>query len=179
MNTASNPLDSLREIVLSLFPWLLKLGTWTYRVDRVNADGTLDLAPTSAIPPRLPSVPQWLVGGVEVTPLVGSLVGVVYLDASTPGAKPVPAIVAFAPLRESVPTGIAIGGTSAPAAARAGDHAGRLTWDASLATLYYSPSDTAAYAPVTSVLVPMTPPSPTDPGTTVAIATGSSRVTIA
>ncbi len=141
MSTASNPLDSLREIVLSLFPWLLKLGVWTYRVERVNNDGTLDLAPTSSIPPRLPAVPQWLVGGVEVYPVVGSLVGVVYLDAPVPDGKPIPAIVAFAPLRVSVPFAVTIdaqaklllgptvgevdiGGTSGPSAARRGDGTG-------------------------------------------------------
>lgn len=187
MSTASNALDSLREIVLTLLPWLLKLGVWTYRVERVNADGTLDLAPTSPIPPRLPAVPQWLVGGVEVTPLVGSLVGVVYLDAPVPDAKPIPAIVAFAPLRLSVPMAIKIGGTSAPAALRVGDVRG-LVFDpgvpsATPPAAYYTADGGASFVVVAMVAPGSTvggtvPPLPATPYTQLA-PSGSAKVTIA
>lgn len=61
-----------------------------------------------------------------------------------------------------------------PAVARTGDTCGRLYRDTVSGIVYYAPSMTAAYAPIASGLGP---PLPVTPGTSIVIATGSTRVT--
>lgn len=175
----TTPLAKIKRLVLLALPWLTRVGVRTYRVTKVNTDGTIDCDPSPVgflAPPklrRLPATSQWL-AGVELAPNVGDELLIVYRDHDP--ARP--AIVGFSPLRTVAPISTAVGGLGGPAAARVGDHAGRLLWDASLFTLYYSPSDTAAYVAVLPVPVPMAPPLPAAVGTTIVVATGSAKVTI-
>ncbi len=177
----TTPLAKIRRLVRLAFPWFALAGVRTYKVTKVNTDGTIDCDPSTAgllAPPRLrrlPATSQWL-AGVELAPNVGDELLIVYRDHDV--ARP--AIVGFRPLREAAPVSMSVGGLSGPAAARVGDHAGRFLWDAMLFTLYYSPSETAPYVAVLPVPVPgsPTPPPQATPGTAVAITTGSSKVQI-
>lgn len=102
----SNPSlrELVRDLVLSLFPWLLLSGLHTYRVARVNADGTVDLEPPAGVlgPPPLPRIGQWLAAGYEATPTIGTEVLIVYRD----NREKSPAIVAFTPLRIGKPAAV-------------------------------------------------------------------------
>lgn len=106
---APSELDSLRSIALTLFPWLAFAGAHTYRVARVNTDGTVDLDPPVGAPalPPLPKQPQWVGAGTEAAPAVGSEVLVVYRD-NDPRR---PALVSFTPLRASIPAKVSIDST--------------------------------------------------------------------
>ena len=97
--------SSVRRIVLGLFPWLSIAGPHTYTVHAANEDGTIDLSPPagSRLPP-LPRVPQWILGGAEVKPALGSAVVVMYLDNDA--TKPV--ICSFVPLSASRPDHLTI-----------------------------------------------------------------------
>ena len=139
-------LSSFRAIVLALFPWLALAGVHTYRVATVNADGSIDLDPPpgSSVLPRLPRVGQWLLGGAEVKPAIGSEVLILFRDND----ESRPAIVSFVPLagpagkpdRITLNTGadksinigadsgvINLGGTGATALAKANAVANNLT----------------------------------------------------
>lgn len=154
---------SLRRIISTLFPWVATPMPLTYLVGKsdagtgINADGTcnLDPPPLSKLA-RLPRVPQWG-SALRVMPAIGDEATVVFRD----GDRRLPVVVAFGP-----PASVA-------AVARVGDHAGRLAWDSIGSALYYSASETAAYAPVA---VSVGPPIPSFAGTRVVLTTGSAKV---
>lgn len=134
----------------------------TFVVRAVGSDGRLDLSPPPDAPDlhALDRVEQWTMGSALTLPAVGTSVVVAFRDARESRAV----VIGIAP--------------SAPGAAvaRVGDHAGRLIFDAATGILYYSPSDSAPYVPVTTNLTTPTPPIPAQVGTVVTIATGSSKV---
>ena len=105
---------SLRQIVLTLFPWLVHAGPHVYRVARVNTGpdaGTVDLEPPPVMlaPEPLPRVSQWAGAGVEATPTVGSEVVIVFLDNN----RRKPAVVSYQPLRSGKPSQIEMDASAA------------------------------------------------------------------
>ena len=101
--------QSLRAIILGMFPWMriARRGPRTYVVGKgvgstgLNADGTCNLQPPAgSMYAPLASVPQWLPGGVQISPLVGSECTVIFRDND----RRKPAIVSFTPLAGSVPS---------------------------------------------------------------------------
>lgn len=133
----------------------------TFVVRAVGGDGRMDLTPPADAPDLVPlnKVEQWTMGSALTFPAVGTSV-----------------LVAFRDARESRPCVIGIA-PSAPgaAAARVGDTAGMYYQDTATGLVYYAPTSAGVYAPVVSGVGP---PPPATPGTSVTIATGSSRVKV-
>lgn len=153
----------LLRMVAEAFPSLVYGHPRTYRVKVVRMDGRLDLVPPpdAAHLAALPAVEAWTPYGIGVTPAVGSAVVVGFRDA-LPSR---PFVIGYAPT------------AAGPAAARKGDLAVRLYFDTFTSTLYKSESIGAPYA-WTPVLGAIIPPDPTEAGTPVTIAAGSSIVTL-
>lgn len=85
---------------------------YTYTVDAVRADGTLDLAPAPEMRDvlgELPAVEQWSLGGVTVTPQVGAEVCVIFRDAR--GDRPV--VLPWAPAPRPARLTLGAGATGA------------------------------------------------------------------
>lgn len=124
----------------------------------------------------IPKVPAWPgVAGSLPNPVAGSRVLVQFINGSA--GRPV--VVAWASAGDSgwIPVALALAG-GGPAAARVGDTCGQFLWDRATLLLYYAPNATAAYVLVTPNPATPSAPPPATPGTPVAIATGSSIVSI-
>lgn len=94
-----DPIATLREATMRAFPWLPYVGNHTFRLAARNADNTFDLEPIDEALAPLRRVPEHLIGGAYVKPIVGTLVVVVYRDNNPER----PMIVQGSPLDLSVP----------------------------------------------------------------------------
>lgn len=156
---------------------------YKYIVTRVYPNYRIAARPVrSLLAPNFDSVQFWpgLPGGRGI-PREGSQILVKFADGDIGS----PVCVGFTPANDGT-LGIAVlsevyaetinlAGTTP--VARVGDFAGRLIFDAAVATLYYSPgSAPTPYVPVATNPQTPNPPLGTDPGTDITITTGSAVV---
>lgn len=165
-------LAAMRSLVKSFFPQLVYCIAHEYIV--AESDGlTFSGTPTDTFSPQLPTkIPySCAIAGTSCKVPIGTLAYVAFANADP--SKPY--LVRFGALSSATAIGLAGGG---PAVARVGDLAFRV-WcvlgTGGIATLFISPSTAAPYV-WTGVPVGISPPTPTDPGTPVTIAAGSSIV---